>query len=158
MTTTLVEVVYPSTSAFSGTGQLDMGPFFVPDVNWLLRLEVHGKINFQGTLFGASSVNANFQLWAAQWVTHGSAPANIVTAPDGAGWLLRQQTGTNETHDCYAPSTDTAAMFNTYPLEGDWAGQVAIGTDIDLWLSLRPPTGVSISNQNVFASMRFWWI
>lgn len=154
---TQVEVVYPSTSAFSGSGQLDLGPFFVPDVVRLLRMEVRGKFNFQGLVASSSSVEANFQLWAVQWVPHTASPADCVTTADGPNWLVRQQTGTDETRMAWAPDTDTAAYLATVAISADWAGQLVINGSIDLWLSARAPTGVAIANMNAFASIRFWW-
>lgn len=158
MTTTLVEVVYPSNPAYTGPSQLDIGPFHVPDVNTLLRLEVHGKVNFQGIIFNGGSVEANFQLWAVQWVTGGAAPADCITTADGPAFLIRQQMGLNDTRFAWdQTSTDGVAIIG-YGLDAYWAGQLAINTSIDLWLSINAPTGVSVPNQNIFASMRFWWI
>lgn len=156
--TTLVEVVYPSTSAFSGTSQLNLGPYFVPDVKRLLRAEVHGAINFQGATVGTSSVVANLQLWAVQWVPHGTSPSDVVTTADGDQWLIRQQVGRDDLSSTWAPSTDAAGLLTSLALDGWWAGQLAINTSIDLYMSLRAPTGASITNQNLFASLRFWWV
>lgn len=156
--TTLVEVVYPSTSSFSGTSQLNLGPYFVPDVKRLLRAEVHGAVNFQGATISVSSVVANFQLWAVQWVPHGSSPADIVTTADGDQWLMRQQLGQDDALTTWAPSTDAAALLASLALNGWWAGQLAINGSIDLYLSLKAPTGASIPNMNLFASLRFWWV
>lgn len=155
---TLVEVVYPSTSSFSGSSQLNLGPYFVPDVKKLLRAEVHGAINYQGATIAVTSVVANFQLWAVQWVPHGSSPADIVTTADGDNWLIRQQTGQDDLITSWAPSTDDAAQLASLALNGWWAGQLAINTSIDLYMSTRAPTGVPVPNQNLFASLRFWWV
>ena len=152
-----VEVVYPSTSAFSGTGQLNLGPYFVPSVVKLLRAEVRGKINFQGAAVTSAGVEANFQLWAVQWVPHTAAPADCIVTADGPNWLIREQVGSQESRVGWEPSTGTAAYLAGYPLKADWAGQLLISGDIDLWLSLQAPTGVGIANQNLFASLRFWW-
>lgn len=154
---TQVEVVYPSTSSFTGTAQLNLGPYFVPAVHTLIRCEVRGKINFQTVTYGTPSVQANFQLWAVQWVTHGSAPQDCITTADGDQWLIREQTGGTETLGMWAPNTDNAEALRSYPLRAEWAGQLIIGQDIDLYMSLRAPTGASIDNQNLFASIRFWW-
>lgn len=154
---TQVEVVYPSVSSFSGTSQLDIGPFFVPDVVRLLRVETRGKFNYQGLVYGTSSVEANFQLWAVQWVPHTAAPADCITTADGPNWLVRQQIGQDETRIGWAPNTDNAGALVTVPICADWAGQLVINGSIDFWLSARAPTGVSIANMNAFASIRFWW-
>ncbi len=156
---TQVEVTYPSTGAFSGTGQLDLGPFFVPDVQTLLRAEVRGNVNFQGVGIGPSSVYANFQLWAVQWAPHGSAPSDIVTTADGPfnGFLIREQLYWQALSLGWTPDTSSAASLQSAVVRGEWAGQLALGFDIDLWLSFNPPTGAGIANQNVFASLRFWW-
>lgn len=154
---TLVATVYPSTSAYSGSGQLDIGPFGIPDPIRLIRAEVRGQANLQGQPIAYNSVSANFPLWAVQWVDSGAGPNNIVTTADGLAWLIREQLGHQDTITSFAPATDTAGSLISYGLDADWAGQTSIGRTIDLWLSFRPPTGVSIPNMNVFASLRFWW-
>lgn len=136
---------------------MNLGPYFVPSVDKLIRAEVNGKINFQAEAFGSSSVQANFQLWAVQWVPHGTSAADVVTTSDGPNWLIRQQVGSQESRVTWSPNTDTSAVLSGYPLVASWAGQLPIGADIDLWLSARAPTGVTIANQNLFASLRFWW-
>jgi hypothetical protein len=151
------EVVYPSVSSFSSSAQLNIGPYFVPSVNKLLRVEAHGQINFQGVVLGSSSVFANFQLWAVQWVPHTAAPADCITTADGPNWLVRQQVGSEDLTTSWAPSTNNAAVLVTAGIVGSWAGQLPIGGDIDLWLSAKAPTGVVIPNMNLFASLRFWW-
>lgn len=152
------EVVYPSTAAFSGTGQLDLGPYFVPSVNKLLRLELHAKRNVQIVLFGSTSVEENIELYAVQWVPHGGAPANCVTTADGVNWLIRRQAGDQETRFAWSNATADGYASATVVLEGCWAGQLLIGGDIDLYLSMRSPTGAGIGNCNVFGSIRFWWV
>ena len=154
---TQTEVVYPSTSSFSGAAQLNEGPFFVPSVKRLLRLELHGLENFQGVLIGNTSVGANFQLYAVQWVPHGSPAADCITTADGPNWLIRRQIGTQDQSVFWSNATFDAYELYSLAFDDCWAGQLAINADIDLYLLLRAPTGVSISNMNLFASMRFWW-
>lgn len=155
---TQVAVVYPSASAFSGSSQLNIGPYFVPNVNRLLRAEVRGNVNFQGLILAPSSVQANFQLWALQWVPTGSAAADCITTADGENWLVREQLGRDDTTNAWTPDTDNCAFLATYTLNANWGGQLPIGYSIDIWLSLRAPTGAAIANQNLFASIRFWWL
>lgn len=155
--TTQVEVVYPSTTAFSGSSQLNLGPYLVPDVTTLLRCEVRGQLNYQGQTISASSVTANFPLWAVQWVPHSAAPQDCITTADGPNWLIREQIGKDDVFEGWAPSTDAAASLLTYALRAEWAGQLAIGASIDLYMSMRAPTGVSLANANLYASIRFWW-
>lgn len=151
------EVVYPSTSSFSGTSQLDLGPYHLGLVKTLLRAEVHGQVNFQGAVISSSSVTANFQLWAVQYVPAGNPANNIVTTADGPAFLIRQQVGSEDMLSTWAPNTSNAAVIGALALEGEWAGQQPINASIDLWMSLKAPTGASIPNQNLFASLRFWW-
>lgn len=158
MPTTLVEVVYPSTSSFSGTSQLNLGPFPVPSVHRLLRLEVHGKFNLAGVLLGPSGILANVALWAVQWVPSGTSPSDCVTTADGDQWLIRQQIGAGDTHAVWAGSGVDGNSLTSWSTDGSWAGQLAINGDIDLYLSSRAPTGFSLENRNYFGSMRFWWV
>lgn len=152
------EVVYPSTSSFSGTGQLNLGPFNMGTVYRFIRLEARGLVNFQGFTLSATGVLANWQLWAVYWVPTGTGALDVVTTIDGPQWLIREQTGAEDYVSQWAPSSDTSAGIQGYRLSGDWAGQMPINQDIDLWLSMRAPTGASIPNFNVFASLRFWWV
>lgn len=154
---TQIEVVYPSTSAFSGTAQLNLGPYTVPNVKTLLRVQHRGKVNFQGVSIGDTTVEANTPLWAVQFVPQGNAPADVVTTVDGGTWLIRRQLGSTETRLAWAPNTDTAAYLATVDLTDDWHGQLALGISIDLYLSMRAPTGATINNLNLFSSLRFWW-
>lgn len=154
---TKAEVVYPSTSSFSGTSQLNLGPYTVPTVGRLLRTEVRGMINVQGSTISVSSVTANFGLWGVQWVPTGNAPSDIVTTADGPQFPIREQVGNKDLITTWAPSTDDAALLFNFGLRSFWAGQLHIGQTIDLYLSLRAPTGASLSNANLFASLRFWW-
>lgn len=154
---TQVEVVYPSTSSFSGTGQLNLGPYYAPAVNSLLRAEVRGSVNYIGATISTASVFANFQLWALQWVQHGTLPQDCVLVADGPQWLIREQTNTLGYTATWAPSTDDAGTVAGVGLNADWAGQLYIGEDIDFYLSLRAPTGADIAGMNLFASIRWWW-
>lgn len=151
------EVVYPSVSSFSSSAQLNIGPFGIPFVKTLLRLEARGQVNFQGVPLAANGVHANFQLWAVQWVPATAAPADCITTADGPNWLIREQTGTHDTTSNWAPTSGPGVDIITYGLKAEWAGQLPIGGAIDLWLSAKAPTGVVVPNMNLFASLRFWW-
>lgn len=151
------QVVYPNTSSFSGTAQLNEGPFNIPTVNKLLRAEVRGKVNFQGVVIASTGVEANFQVWGLQWVPQGNAALDVVTSGDDNHWLIREQLGSQESRVEWTPSTNSAVYLAGYAMHEDWAGQLPIGASIDLYLSLRAPTGVSISNMNLFATLRWWW-
>lgn len=154
---TQVEVVYPSTSSFSGTSQLNLGPYALPTVATFLRLEVRGRVNYQGVVIPANGVEANTPLWAVQWVPHGNSPADCVTTADGPNWLIRQQLGTGETRVTWSPTTSNGVYLAGDPTVAEWAGQLIIGAAIDLYFSMRAPTGVSVANLNYFGSLRFWW-
>lgn len=155
--TTLVQVVYPNTSAFSGTAQLNEGPFFIPSVNTLIRCEVHGQVNFEALSLSATGVVGSFQLWSVQWVPHGTPAQDCVTTADGPRWLIRQQLQTSDYYTTWAPTSGPGVFLNGGSLTGKWAGQLAINGDIDVYLSLRAPTGAAIANQNLMGSIRFWW-
>lgn len=149
--------VYPMTTAFSGSGQLDEGPFNIPFVNSLLRLETHGQVNFAADAIIPTGVEANQQLWGVQWVLAGAGPQNVITSADGPQWLMRQQIHSGGTVGVWTPTTADANHIHTYPLQDEWAGQRHIGASIDIYLSLAPPSGVLVGNLNLFGSLRFWW-
>lgn len=157
MSSVKAAVVYPQTSSASGTGQENFGPYEIPSCIALLRVEVRGEVNFQGATISDTSVTANRQLWAVQWVSHGGGIQNIVTAADGLSFPLREQTGSQDSLSTWAPNSDSAAVIGSLALRGFWAGQLQINESIDLYLSLQPPSGESVPNYNVFASLRFWW-
>lgn len=154
---TQVEVVYPSSTAIDLTTQNDIGPFFVPDVVTLLRAELRGRCNFVGTTYAAGNNEKNVILWAVQWTTGGAGPANIVTTADGPAFLMREQLGAQDVRDFWAVPTDDANIMQGDSLHRDWAGQIAINTSIDLYLSFAVPTGVTPAIFNMYGSLRFWW-
>lgn len=151
------EVVYPSTGSASGSGQVDLGPFYVPAVTTLLRAEVRGKINFETLSINYPFYEANYQLWALQWVPHGTVAQNCITSADGKQWLIRQQVGSEESRIAWAPTSDTGLYLATYPTVAEWAGQQYIGESIDLYLSMAPPTSAGVDAFNYYGSIRFWW-
>jgi hypothetical protein len=154
---TQIATVYPTTASFSGTAQLNEGPFLVPTVNTLLRVEVRGKINFAGFVTGPGGTENNWQLWGVQLVPHGSPANDVVTNADGSNWLIREQIGSQETRVVWTPETNNAQYIAAYPLKAAWGGQLPINASIDLYLSLRAPSGASIPTMDLYASLRFWW-
>lgn len=154
---TQIEVVYPSVTGFSGTSQLNLGPYTITSVKTLLRAQHRGMVNFQGATVTAASSEANTPLWAVQFVTHGSSPADVVTTIDGGTWLIRRQLGSQPTRVSWAPASDNGAYLAGYDMTDDWAGQLALGFGIDLYVSMRAPTGASLPTLNLYSSLRFWW-
>lgn len=151
------QVEYPSSGSFSGTGQLNLGPFFISDVVKLLRHEVRGQLNQQGQNGSDTAVLANEPLWAVQWVPAGNSPSDIVTTIDGPQFPIREQMGTIDLITTFAPDTADAAFFHSYGLRSFWAGQLVVNQSVDLYLSVKTPDGVAIPNSNLFASLRTWW-
>lgn len=155
---TLVEVVYPTNTAFGGTGQLNIGPFTVPIVQTLFRTEVRGRVNFfAGDYTDGDFALENVLLWGLQWVPEGDPPNDIVTSSDGPSWLIRESLGTHDKHFFWAPNTDTGVLYQSLATKADWAGQLPINQSIDLWFSSRAPTGVAPQKLNMYGSIRFWW-
>ena len=118
---------------------------------------MRGQLNAQGVTLGATSVAANTALWAVQWVPHGNSPSNIISTIDGPQFPIREQMGTSDGDITWSPSSNAAADLGTYGLRAFWAGQLAVNQSIDLYLSVNTPTGVGLTNCNVFASLRTWW-
>lgn len=152
-----VQTEYPSVSSFSGTSQLNIGPFFISDVGKLLRHEVRGQLNVQGQAIGDTSVAANTALWAVQWVPAGNSPSNIITTVDGPQFPIREQMGTTDQVRVWALATDPAGILTSYGLRSEWAGQLPVNQSIDLYLCVNTPTGIGLANCNLFASLRTWW-
>jgi hypothetical protein len=153
----LMTTFFWSNSAYSGSAQLNIGPFFIGFVEKIYKMEVRGQTNIQGVVVNSSSVRANFAVFAVQKVPHGAPAANIITTADSEDFFVRRQTGSNDVFSTFAPSTDTAADLVTYSTADDWAGQLAIGADTDLWVSFVASTGVVLSNFNTFGTVRLWW-
>lgn len=154
---TMTQVEYPSSAAFSGTAQVDFGPFFISNVNKLLRHEVRGQVNTQGAVVAPGSVFENAILWAVQWVPAGNSPSDIVTTIDGPQFPIREQLGSDAVIAAWSPATANGEILGTLGLRSFWAGQLVVGQSIDLYLSLKTPNGSAIQNSNLFASLRTWW-
>jgi hypothetical protein len=152
-----VQTEYPHSAAFSGSGQLDLGPFFISDVGKLLRHEVRGQVNIQGQSLADNAVLGNLLLYAVQWVPHGDSPSNIVTTVDGPQFPIREQMGTIDTLTAWAPTADVGAVLIGYGMRSFWAGQLPVNQSVDLYLSVRTPDGSSQPNSNLIASLRTWW-
>lgn len=146
-----------TTPSFSGASQLNIGPFFVGFVDKFYKVEVHGQVNYQGELFGSSSVLVNFPAWGVQQIPQGSAAADVITSFDGDAWFIRRQLGQDDNTAAWAPSTDTSAVLITNTLVDRWAGQLAVGGDTDVWFSMKSANGSALPNLNVFGTIRLWW-
>lgn len=154
---TKAATVYPSIVSFSGSAQTNIGPYNIPSAITLLRVEVHGLVNYQSVAATHPTVGANYLLWAVQWVPAGAGASNIITAADGDHFPIREQLGDTDLLTSWEPSTATAAVQSSLGLRASWAGQVPISPSVDLYLSFASPSGGSSSNANVFATLRFWW-
>lgn len=154
---TPVQTEYPSSGSFSGSAQVNFGPFFISGVHKLLRHEVRGQMNAQGVSLTDMGVAANQVLWAVQWVPTGDSPSNIVTTVDGPQFPIREQLGTSDLSTAWAPTTSDGVVLASFGLRSFWAGQLAVNQSIDLYLSVKTPNGSAIANSNLFASLRTWW-
>ena len=146
-----------SSSSFSGSSQLNIGPEFIGHVNKLFKAEIRGQVNYQGVALSGSGVLANILGWGVQQVPHTAAAEDITGSVDSETWLVRRQSGQNDQVVGWAPSTDTASIMVTNALCDDWAGQLAIGLDTDIWVSIKATTGGSLANLNTFGTVRLWW-
>lgn len=153
----LLTTFYWSTSSFSGAGQLNEGPFHVGNVNKFFRFEVRGVMNFQGIAYGGTTVEANYSAWGLQQVPHGAAALDVITSTDNDTWLMRRQTGSNDTRFAWTPDTNLAAVLRSEAIADDWRGQLAIAADTDLYLSIKSSTGGVVDNYNTFGTIRLWW-
>lgn len=153
----LLTTFFWSTSSFTGSAQLNEGAFFIGNVNKLFRAEVRGLINYQGVVLASTGVNANFPAWGLQQIPHGNAAQDVITSGDNDSWLCRQQTGLGDTNSSWAPSSSNGANLVTNAIQGEWAGQLAIGANTDVFLSIKSSTGASLSNLNTFGTIRLWW-
>ena len=153
----LLTTFFWNTASFSGTGQLNIGPFFVGFVEKFYRVEIRGEMNYQGASLTDTGVLANFPAWGVQQVPHTAAGEDVITSFDGYTWFARRQTGCLDYITSWAPTTDTAAVIAGVAMTEDWAGQLAIGGDTDIWVSIKTATGAALSNFNTFGTVRLWW-
>jgi hypothetical protein len=153
----LLTTFFWNNAAFSGAGQLNIGPFFVGFVNKFFRAEVRGQVNYQGVVLGSASVQANFLAWGVQQVPHTTAALDVITSADSDTWFVRRQSGTDDSVIAWAPSTNNAAVLVTNETADDWAGQLAIGANQDVFISFKTSTGAALSNFNTFGTVRLWW-
>jgi hypothetical protein len=156
--TALKIVFYPSTSSFSGTGQLALGPFNVGTVNKLLQVELRGAANFDAATITATGVLANVAIYGIQWVAHGAGHGDVVSSAYDPTWPIRHQLGMNDLTASWTPTTGGSNTLACNALWGHWAGQLAIGENVDMWLLLKSPSGQAVSNMNLFASLEAWWV
>jgi hypothetical protein len=155
--THLLTTMFWSTSSFSGTSQLNEGPFHMGTVNKLFRFQVRGLINYVGTAVTDMSITANLPAFGVQQVPHGNSPNDVISSTDNDTWLVRRQTGENDTMGSWAPSSDTGVLFVQNAVRDDWAGQLAIGADTDVYLSIKTSTGQTLPDFNTFGTIRVWW-
>lgn len=153
----LMTTFFWNNPSYSGSAQLNIGPFFIGFLEKIYRMEVRGAANAQGVVLASSSVEANFLAWAVQKVPHTAAAADMITTADSEDWFVRRQAGLNDTSTAWSPSTNNAAVLVSLGLTEDWAGQLAVGADTDLWVSFKASTGVVLPNFNTFGTIRLWW-
>lgn len=153
----LLSTFFCTTSAFSGSSQLNEGPFHVGTANKFYKLQVRGQVNFQGKAVAAGSVAANDFAVGVVIVGHGDAAPDVITSSDNDGWLVRGNFGRSDYTVTWAPSSDTGETLVTYAIKDRWAGQLAVGSDVDLFLCVKSTDGVALANLNLFATMRLWW-
>lgn len=153
----LLSTYYWKQSAFSGTTQLDLGPFDIGVVNKLFKAEANGQVNVQAQAIGSSGVTSNELTWAVYWVPHGNPSLNIITTFDSDTFLIRRQTGSEDNYTTWAPSTATGVMNQTLATVDRWAGQLFLNQHADLWISMVTSTGAGWSNSNTFGTVRLWW-
>ncbi len=153
----LMTTFFWNNASFTGSSQLDIGPFFIGFVNKIYKMEADGEANYQGSVLGTSSVFANFLAWAVQKVPHGTAANDLVSTADGEDWFIRRQTGSEDYATSWAPNTSNAGVLAGVKLVDKWAGQLAIGADTDLFVSFKSSTGASLANFNTFGTVRIWW-
>jgi hypothetical protein len=154
----LLTTFFFNTTAFSGGTQNNMGPFHVGTLNKLFKAEVRGQINYQGFVLSATGVLANSPAWGLQQVAHGSSAQDVITSFDNDSWLMRRQTGSEDQFATWTPTTNNGVVYVSNALEDDWAGQLAVGADTDMWLSIKTSAGLSVPNYNCFGTIRIWWI
>lgn len=154
----LLTTFFWTTTSYSGSGQIDEGPFHIGLVNKLFKAEVRGAIGHQGGTIDTSSVLSNYTAWGLQIVPHGNSPLDVITSSDSDSWLMRRQTGTDDLAMTWAPSTDTAGLLQSTAVADDWAGQLNLAhADMDCYLSLKPTIG-SVANNNTLGTIRLWWL
>jgi len=153
----LLTTFFWSTDSFSGASQLNEGPFHVGTVTKFLRAEVRGNINYQGASLADNGIFANYAAWGLQQIPHGDAALDVYTDTDSDTWLMRRQTGSQDVVPAYAPTTDVGAFFVSNTVADDWAGQLAIGADTDMYLVIKATEGNSLASLNTFGTIRVWW-
>lgn len=153
----LLTTFFWNNPAFSSSGQLNLGPFFVGHVDKFYRAEVRGAVNYQAVPLGSTSVVANLLAWGVQQVPHTAAAEDVITSFDSDTWLVRGQTGLDDMLVGWAPSTDVADVLITHATCDNWAGQLAVGLDTDIWISFKTSNGTVAPNFNTFGTVRLWW-
>jgi len=153
----LLTTFFWGNASYSGSAQLNVGPYHVGFVNKFFRVEVHGQINTQAQPLGDTSVLANRLVFGVQQVPHTASAEDVITSSDSDTWFVRRQVGDSDMVVGWAPSTDVASVLPTNAVHDDWAGQLAIGADTDVWFSFRNSDLTVQPNYNTYGTMRIWW-
>ena len=156
--THLITTFFWEATNFSGTSQLDVGPWNIGNVNKLFRLQTRGTVDFHSTNITSPTVFGSPVAWGVQIVAHGTSPSDVISDPDSDQWLMRVRAGTGEGNATWSPNSNTATTVQAVATADDWAGQLALGAvNIDAWVSFKGFPFLSLAEFDTYGTLRFWW-
>lgn len=118
------------------SSSVQFGAFNLGPVNKLHRIRVRGSVVFPNVALTSTSQLANPVVWGIQWGDTGYTPFTLVADADDAHFLAVESHVNDEINVTWAPSTDTSANIVGGPLRLDWAGQLFLGVNADIYLTV----------------------
>lgn len=134
MPTTRHMLYFSDGVTFSSSKQY--GPLNIGPTSKLFKAAVRGVITFPLATFGSASNLYNSTVWGIQWGAHGFTPLDPISGGDSASWLALEEHVPGEISVAWAPTTANAYSLTGGPLRLDWAGQLFVNENVDVYFSM----------------------
>lgn len=112
------------------------GPYNLGTVGKLHRIRVRGSVVFPNAALTDTSQLANPIVWGVQYGAAGYTPLALPADADNSSFLTVENHVSDEINVTWSPSTDTSANIVGGPLRLDWAGQLYVGEDADIYVTV----------------------
>jgi hypothetical protein len=121
----------------SPESELQFGPYNLGSCTKLLRVTASlTNSNVAGTYDVGQALTGPF-IWGVQWVPHGNSPLSLPADAFEANFLWVRNIHTDGYGTLtWAPSSDTAGSGTVDIATYEWRGQLPIGQDIDLYVTM----------------------
>lgn len=127
-------VFFFSDGTTANTGK-QYGPFEIPAIGRLLRLEVRGTLVYEPGTWASSSSFVEPAVFGAQSGVHGYTPLDPVSQAGNPDWYDHHALLPTSAIASFSPSTDTAEKYTVHPIELNWQGYQPLNVDTDFYFS-----------------------